>query len=207
METLLIGSKDRLDFGTPIPMSKKQQDEFLELLRGMYEPVDMEYVSEFREARLGSREINARWTAKEYRILLQLEDYETVARKLGRTNMSVIMHTGKIVPKLMMWCEDKDVSISQITLQDIETFLKEIEDKKLERRKQRKLRNEITHRIDKMTSDEEEPCMVGDPVAFGGECKNGFHDDCIKCPRSKGFIKTKENIALFNKVRVEDSEE
>ena len=46
--------------------------------------------------------------------------------------MSVIMHAGSVIPRLMLWCDEKGISTSQITLQHIEAFLKEIEDKKPE---------------------------------------------------------------------------
>tara|TARA_Y100000310_G_scaffold328134_1_gene395731 strand:+ start:479 stop:1105 length:627 start_codon:yes stop_codon:yes gene_type:complete len=200
MDEILIGNKGRIDFATPISMTEEQKNKFFDLLNELYDVVELDYVLNFRNDRLGSKEITARWTAKEYRTLLQIDDYETVAKKLGRTEMSIIMRAGSVIPRLILWCEEKGVPVGSITLEHIETFLKEIEDRKIERRKQRKLKTEIAKKIEKIIDDKTEPCMVKDSLFYGGECKNGFHDGCRVCPRSKGFIKTQEDIDNFNKI-------
>lgn len=204
MELLLIGNKGRIDFPTPIEMNQEQKNKFLELLRQLYDVVEEDYVPSFRNDRLGSKEITARWTAQEYRTLLQIEDYPKVAERLGRTEMSIIMRSGDVLPRLFLWCEEKEIPTDSITLEHIETFLKEKEEQKLERRRQKKLRTEIARKIEKILDDGVEPCMVEDLTFYGGECKDGFHDGCRTCPRSKGFIKTEDDIKIFNKIYDEE---
>ena len=207
MIEILIGDKGRIDFSTPIHMTEEQQKKFLKLLNTLFEPVETEYVSEFRNDRLGLKEINSPWTAEEYRVLLEVDEYENIANKLGRTEMSVIMRAGSVIPRLLIWCEEKKLSIDTIKLEDIEQFLKEIEDKKLERRRNKKLRSETIKQIRTIINDNKEPCMVGDAVFYGGECKEGFHKGCKTCPRSKGLIKTEEQITQFNNLLKETKEE
>ena len=43
--------------------------------------------------------------------------------------MSVVMMLGKIVHRLILWCEEKDLSFANITLADIELYIKEKEEK------------------------------------------------------------------------------
>lgn len=203
MVEILLGDKGRLDFSVPMDMTDDQKKKFISLLEELFDVVEVEEVDEFRSDRLGSKEIHATWTAKELRTLLQVDDYVSVSEKLGRSEMSVIMRIGGIIPQLIAWCEDKSVGIDKISLEDIEKFLKEKEDKKLKKREQRKQRTTAIHKIEDMIYDDE-PCMVYDPSFYGGECKDGFHDGCRTCPRSQGFIKTQEEIDRFNKILHEE---
>jgi len=205
--SLLLGDKGKIDFETPIFMTDSQREQFMSLLNELFDPVEVDYVSEFRSDRLGpNKEIHGKWTAREYQTLLNVEDFSVVAHKLGRTDMSVVMMLGKIVPRLILWCEEKNLSFANIALSDIELYIKEKEAKKLEKRRLRKVRTETANKIEKILDDKKLPCLVGDSGIYGGECENGFNKYCCTCPRSKGFIKTDADIKLFNKIYSEEFE-
>jgi hypothetical protein len=54
----------------------------------------------------------------------------------------------------------------------------------------------VTRRIDKMLDDD---CDAGIGEDFP-ECKAGFHEGCLTCPKNKKFIKDAEDIKLFNEI-------
>lgn len=174
MTTLLLGDYRRIDFETPISMTEEQKNKFISFLKTLYDPVEIEHVSSFREARLGSKEITAKWTPKEYKKLLNIDNYETTAKEMGRTEMSVIMRAGSVIPRLLLWAEEKGIDMDKITEKHIGQFLNEIEIKKLKRRKAKKIRNDISKKIDRIINNKKEPCMVGDKNFYGGNVKRDF---------------------------------
>ena len=70
-----------------------------------------------------------------------------------------------------------------------------------------KQKQEIKKKIEKLTQNKKDPCIVGSYWQYGGECKEGFHQGCFTCPKSQGLIKDQEQIDNFNKVLKEEFKE
>jgi hypothetical protein len=210
MDKILIGDYGRIDFDAPISMTDEQYNAFIALLRRIFHPDIVEeergFSGEFRDGdnRLGMKEIHPRWSAPEFKVLLQLEDCATVSRMIGRSEMSIMMRAGNVIQRLTLWCEDNNIDLVNITVGDIERFLREKEEIKIENRRKKKLRTETIHKIENMLNDRKEPCMIGDRSFYGGECADGFHEGCKTCPRSRRYLRSQEDIDYFNQVYEEE---
>jgi len=141
---ILIGDKGSVDFDEPIKLSPEQFDKFVKLMRKLFAVVKVEESDKPRKARLGERiRFNRRWAEEELKLLLEIEDNQTVAEKLGRTWTSVNIKRGEWIPTFMKWAEDKGYNIiDEITRGNVKKyiieFMEEREREKRIRRKQRK---------------------------------------------------------------------
>lgn len=128
---ILIGDKGNVDFDDPIPMNKEQQQDFLDFMRTMFQPVTIEENMAFRINRLGDKMFQRKWDDEEEIAMLLDVTMETneVCTTLGRTWMSVNIKRGQIMPDLMKWADSKG---HDLTKGDIKYIIKEYLEKKKE---------------------------------------------------------------------------
>lgn len=198
---ILIGDYGNIDFNEPVKMFPEQKEKFMDFLRSIFTIVDEVSTDEIREFRIGEKLFARGWSFDEYAYLLKIEDTSTVAAQLGRTWMSVDLKRGQFLPTFHVWMRSKGYDpIVDATKEKVQEFMKEKEELREKARAKRKKTAGIASKIDRMIEDRTEPCKVGDTEFYGGECKNGFHIGCKTCPRSKGYIKTEEDVKKFNEV-------
>ncbi|MEM5803241.1 MAG: hypothetical protein QW350_00705 [Candidatus Aenigmatarchaeota archaeon] len=152
---ILIGDKGYIDFEKPVRMNEKQKDDFINLLKNIFSPtvIIIEEIRGFRNWRIGEKKSYPReWTAEEYEILLNGDSHEEIAKKLGRSPMSVLIRDGVWRPKLLRWCQQKNKNLlTENNLEIIKEFLKENEDliKKHREEKKKKRIEEIIENLEK----------------------------------------------------------
>jgi len=140
---ILIGDKGHVDFDGPILMSEDEYKQFIRMMKSLYAVVEIEKADDFRTERLGEKPFQKKWTEKELRFLLEIEDTDTVAEKLGRTWMSVDIMRGKYLPDFMMWVNEKGYDLVRDDIKIlIEEYIKEKEKNKEELKQNRKRKKE-----------------------------------------------------------------
>jgi len=102
----LIIKNGFIDLGSPIFMSNEKQQRFIEFMKETYKDVEVQNVVE--KSRPGPHSGEQRkWTVDDIFILLQGGTIEEKAIILKRTEMSVIMRTGGVVPSITKWMKSK----------------------------------------------------------------------------------------------------
>lgn len=103
---ILVGNKGNIDFDAQVPMTKAQQDSFIEFMKSIFHPDIIKIVetNNFRADRLGDHLFQREWTAAELAKLLDVHtDTNETSEMLGRTWMSVVIKRGEVIPDLMRW--------------------------------------------------------------------------------------------------------
>ena len=103
-----------VDFEAPIQMTDYQREKFIKFMKKMF-PSDFKTreVSE-KSKEMGEREASPKkWTINEYSLLLSPKSNKELAKKLGRTEMSVKMERGHFVPEFMVWAKKKGYALSE----------------------------------------------------------------------------------------------
>lgn len=135
---ILLGDKNNIDFDAPVPMTKQQQDSFIELMQSLFDPDVIKIVktNEFRVDRIGDHLFQREWTAGEIAKLLDVHsDTNEVSEKLGRTWMSVVIKRGEVLPDLLKWTADKGYDLANSDIKKIiEEYLQERKDLAKDRR-------------------------------------------------------------------------
>jgi hypothetical protein len=135
---ILLGDKGNIDFDAPVPMTKEQQDSFIELMKSLFDPdvVKIMKTNKFRVDRIGDHLFQREWTAGEIAKLLDVHsDTEEVSEKLGRTWMSVVIKRGEVIPDLIKWTNIKGYDLAKGDIRKIiEEYLQERKDLAKEKR-------------------------------------------------------------------------
>ncbi len=149
-----VGDKGNVDFDGPIPLTESQQDQFIEFMKTIFNPVKKIEVNNFRTERLGNKLFNRKWDdPDEIALLLDVNiSLDKICENLGRTWMSVNIKRGEIIPDLMRWADIKGYNLIQgDTKEIIEKYLDKM--KKIEKEKRTKkpsLKKEIDKIDDKI---------------------------------------------------------
>lgn len=135
---ILVGDKNNIDFDAPVPMTKEQQDSFIELMKSIFDPdvVKIVKTNGFRVDRIGAHLFQREWTTGELVKLLDVHsDTNDVSEKLGRTWMSVVIKRGEVIPDLIKWTNGKGYDLAKGDIKKIiEEYLQEKKDLAKERR-------------------------------------------------------------------------
>jgi hypothetical protein len=121
----LIVKNQSIDFEAPVYMSEDQRDKFIDFIKKTFENVEVREVQE--ESRPGPHGGTPRkWTAEDIAVLLEGSSIKKKAEKLDRSEMSVIMRTGSIVPEITKWMKKKGCVEYPPAKEIIEEFMKEV---------------------------------------------------------------------------------
>jgi len=170
---ILIGDKGNVDFDEPIKLSPEQFDKFVKLMRKLFAVVEVKESDKPRKARLGERiRFNRRWTEEELKLLLEIEDNQTVAEKLGRTWMSVNIKRGEWIPTFMKWAEVKGYNIiDEITRGNVKKYIIEfMEEREREKRIRRKQRKKEIEKIKILEKELNSKKQLLKAIQLRGEC-------------------------------------
>lgn len=187
---ILVGDKGNIDFDAPVPMTKEQQDSFIELMKSLFDPdvVKIVNTNEFRVDRIGDHLFQREWTAGELVKLLDIHsDTNEVSEKLGRTWMSVVIKRGEVIPDLIKWTNIKGYDLAKGDIRKIiEEYLQDKKDLAKERR----------------TSKSAERKKINDLVAEYNNCLSLLRT--IDFRSSAGFRQSTDNeTAKKTKARME----
>jgi len=142
-----IGDKGNVDFSNSIEMSEDEKRKFITLMKYLFNPVEVEEVSQFRNWRMGQNkriQYPHAWTPAEYEILLNASSVEEAVNKLGRSGMSIIIRSGEWVSKYYMWCENKGKDVADWNkVENIKQFLKEHDEEIFKKRKIKTSANQL----------------------------------------------------------------
>lgn len=135
---ILVGDKGNIDFDAPVPMTKEQQNSFIELMKSLFDPDVIKIVkpNQFRVDRIGDHLFLREWTAEELVKLLDVHsDTNEVSVTLGRTWMSVVIKRGEVIPDLIKWTNIKGYDLASGDIKKIiEEYLQEKKDLVKERK-------------------------------------------------------------------------
>lgn len=152
---ILVGDKGNVDFDSPIPMTKDQQEYFIKFMKEElnFNPVQPMETNNFRIDRIGDRFFQRRWDDKdEIAMLLDINmDTDKVCALLGRTWMGVVIKRGEVIPDLMMWAKSKGYDLIHGDIEKIiEEYLAEKKEKAKKKRSERSLK---TQEINKLNNE------------------------------------------------------
>jgi hypothetical protein len=131
-------------------MSDKEREEFIQLLKSIFDPSVVKEVNisensfeKFRKWRIGEKKrYPSKWLPEEITILFH-EGYKgnpaNAGERIGRSPMAAFIKYGERIPKLLDYCERKDRNLlTENPLDVIRDFLKEEEEERKKRRERKK---------------------------------------------------------------------
>jgi len=139
---ILKGDKGNIDFAYSLELTEVQREKLIKFLRKMFYHVEEVERSDLSRDRLGSdNPFNKEWENEEYELLFKIdEDNGNVARKLGRTWMSIEMKRVFWMPLMIKWASEKDMDIYRANIKKlVADFIKEHENEILKKRQERKV--------------------------------------------------------------------
>jgi hypothetical protein len=126
---LLIGDKGRLDFSSPLEVTKGQKNDFITFLKTLFEPsivLEKELVNE-RDKRLGDLKVfQSTWDTEEEAFLLNSNKKDTLglSNALGRSWMSVDIRFGGLIADFNLWKQKNNEKDNPNISELIQKFLK-----------------------------------------------------------------------------------
>lgn len=135
---ILVGDKGNVDFDSPVRMTEKQREDFIDFMKSLFSVVKVEYCDEFRSERLGDKLFFREWDPDELKLLLHVKDNERLCQELGRSWMSVDIKRGDFIQPFMRWVNEKKYDLVKEDVKKlIEEFLKEKEFERILRKEER----------------------------------------------------------------------
>jgi len=104
---ILVGHRGSVDFDSPLELDEQKKQKFINFIKKLFDDSVVEVVPKPmpRDERLGEKFFGARWSNREYRLLLIIEyGNDILTEKLGRSWMGIIMKRGAILPDFDAWC-------------------------------------------------------------------------------------------------------
>lgn len=100
----LIYGEWGIDLGAPVYMSDQQRERFIEFMQRLLPSIKVENIQEKEKPGPGGGKART-WTKDELELLLKTDDNETLARKLERPEMSVMMKRAELQPEFFGWAQ------------------------------------------------------------------------------------------------------
>ena len=118
-----------VDLKAPIFMSIDQRKKFIEFMERLF-PGQVSAVEVQEKGKVITREggKTKKWSVDDYLELFSSDDFDTVVKKIKRSDMSVNMMFGNFYPQVMSWAKKK--GYTSITKKVIEEYLKDMGAKK-----------------------------------------------------------------------------
>ncbi|MEM2936693.1 MAG: hypothetical protein QW231_05915 [Candidatus Bathyarchaeia archaeon] len=117
-----------IDFEAPVYMSPSQIKKFIEFMQTLCPGIGIKEVREKEKPGPTGGGVK-RWTRDELELLLQTEDNEVLARKLGRTEMSVKMERAQLLPEFFEWAEKRGYVVPMLSSERIPLIRKFLEER------------------------------------------------------------------------------
>jgi len=124
METKMriIYGKWGIDFESPPYMSDRQRVAFISFMQRLLPNIKVVNIQEKKKLGPGGGE-SKHWTQNELELLLKTDDNDTLAKKLGRTEMSVKMERAERLPEFFAWAQRKGYVVPAVDV-DREPLIK-----------------------------------------------------------------------------------
>lgn len=199
---ILIGDKGNVDFDRAIPMTRHQQDLFIEFMKTIFSPVHEVETTSFRPERIGDKFFGRRWDdSDEIAMLLDVNiELDKVCELLGRTWMSVDIKRGEFIPELMRWADSKGYNLID---GDIKEIIEEYLDEKKEIAKMKRASSSSRKKeIDKLIGEIDNLRKMLDAIELRSKSGMVFPSDEEKIRETNGKIKDIED-ELLEKYNVE----
>jgi rhodanese-related sulfurtransferase len=114
-----------IDLEAPVYMSESQREKFIDFMKNTFDDVDIREVQE--KSRPGPQGGEQRkWTVDDISVLLDDSSIEKKAETLDRSEMSVIMRTGNVVPQITKWMKEKGYVEYPPAKKLVEEFMREV---------------------------------------------------------------------------------
>ena len=154
---ILIGDKDHVDFDSPVKMTEKQMDKFIDFMKSIFSVVKKEPCDKFRTDRIGDKLFFCEWDPDELKLLWEIKDNDHLCQDLGRTWMSVDIKRGDFYQPFMKWINEAGHDLAKEDVKKlIEEFLKEQEIEKLIRKdKRQNIKKQIKNLNKKLNANKE----------------------------------------------------
>lgn len=114
-----------VDLEAPIFMSEDQLEKFTEFMKNNFDDVDVREVQE-KSGTGPHGGVQRKWTVDDIAVLLDETSVEKKAEKLNRSQMSVIMRTGNVVPQITKWMKEKGYVEYPPAKELVEEFMREV---------------------------------------------------------------------------------
>ncbi len=129
MVTIMIGDRQNVDFDAPVELTPQQKEEFVSLLKSIFDVVEEVTSDEVRLDRLGDKNFSKGLSESELESLLSDSTTEELTQKLGRSWMSVDIKRGWFVQYFLEWLGKKKLTMTKQNLRSlVSQFLKEREE-------------------------------------------------------------------------------
>jgi len=113
------------DLAAPVYMSDNQKEKFLDFMKKNFD--DVEVFNREEASRPGPHGGERRkWTEDDIAVLLAGGSISEKAQKLGRSEMSVIMRSGSVVPDIIKWLKQKGEKNFPPSKKLIREYMKEV---------------------------------------------------------------------------------
>lgn len=125
---VLQDENGRVDFDTPVDVTDKQKNKFIEFFKENFENVEVEDTKEpDRDVDSDGDNNQKSWTVKDRKVLLKTNSNEEAAEQLDRSKMSVQMKRGSFQPEFLQWAKDQGYAkpLENLSEDMIEDFLEE----------------------------------------------------------------------------------
>ena len=122
---ILHGKDGLIDLQTPIHVTDEQKQQIIAYFNKNFPNIEVMTIPELtKESSSRSNLKENNWTWKEYFDLLLTMDSELMVKKTGRSELSIRMKMGEVIPAFLSWLKEKGLE-NQIDEENIGRFLKE----------------------------------------------------------------------------------
>jgi len=122
---IVYNKEGLVDLQTPLHVTNEQKQKILDYFQKNFPNVEVMNITELTKETTPRRNLKINnWTAKEYLTLLLTMDPELMIKQTGRSEMSIRMKMGEVVPAFLSWLKSKGLE-NQVNEETIGQFLKE----------------------------------------------------------------------------------
>lgn len=123
----ILTKNEYVDFEVPVYMTEEQRKRFIQFIKKVFgEACHFEEVEE-KTKEMGRRQSNMKkWSSEDILLLFTGKDEKTLAEETNRSEMSIRMARGSLVPEILSWAKKKNKPLP-LDIQSVKEFL---EDKK-----------------------------------------------------------------------------
>lgn len=123
---LLVSGNGLVDLRSPISVTEKQKVAIFDFFKRNFSNFEVIEIVEPQKSFESVGNEKKKWSLDDYAILLEHLDEDTIARKIGRSAMSVRMKLGEFVPEFNKWLKQKNLA-NQKNKENVKRFLEDKE--------------------------------------------------------------------------------
>lgn len=153
---LLVGDKGNVDFECPIQATQEQINQLNDFLKfDLGYLIEIELIDEFRTQRLGEKHFQSKWSRDELYYLFSLDDTWTIAKKLGRSWLSIDMKRSLYYRDFKNFALKNKLSLigKKNIMKAIDKYIEQNDKLKEDRKQIRQRRNKLPDEIEGIELD------------------------------------------------------